>query len=110
MPSEVSSPILDGADRPTSLIIVACSRASRDTSDRAFFAPSLRNIIAFITDRFDVEIQRKVLQVHSELLVAYRRLCKSLCRLVCGSIRPLRRAKTHQQTMKLALLSLPTRT
>lgn len=63
MPSEMANPILDSTDRPTSLIIVACSRASRDTSDRAFFAPSLRNIITFITERFDVEIQRRVLQV-----------------------------------------------
>ena len=63
MPSELSSSILDQADRPTSLLIVACGRASRDTSDRSYYAASLRNIVAFLVDNFDAETQKSVLQV-----------------------------------------------
>ena len=63
MPSELSSSILDQADRPTSLLIVACGRASRDTSDRSYYAASLRNIVAFLIDNFDAETQKSVLQV-----------------------------------------------
>ena len=67
MPSELTVATLDSSDRPTSILIVACAKASLETTERPFFAASLRNMIAYLTDHYDEETLKNALQVRTRL-------------------------------------------
>ena len=63
MPSELTRATMDSTDRPTSILICACSRASQDTSDKSFFLACVRKIFDRLTDYYDEDTQKVVLQV-----------------------------------------------